>query len=391
MVSNVQEEYWFFVSPQEELPLAGSVEVDMDLPRIMHFFAEMGALDASALRRGLADYLLKAPSMFHDIRQFLGLSDKRAYLDLSYIASRTPHPTSNTSLCGCQPWTLARHPLEFFVSLLHPAKPMEVRRSAALMLSDYLMKHGLETAAPSFADMSEDTLRLLYLRLISPKEYQQRAAKRRGHGCEAALAKILVEIGLPTIPEDKASNPMGARDPNVDLNSMTITARTAGTTYSFDTVIADGGLPRILVQSLIHTSDPGQYGVNKSDETVAVAREVAAWTKNNPERPVELWGLLDGVGFSENKPQTLNKLLSNVGHFVQLRTLFKAGLRAHELGLTVVDGIVFEDGLGADAIDFMAHSYVPKGVPVLSKSRIDSLQRKTKIIKAGAASLVIAI
>lgn len=34
---------------------------------------------------------------------------------------------------------------------------------------------------------------------------------------------------------------------------------------------ADGDI-RALVQSLIHTSDPGQYGVNKSDETVDIKK-----------------------------------------------------------------------------------------------------------------------
>lgn len=390
MISNAQEEYWYFVSPQEDLPLAGDIEVDMNLPRIIEFFTEMSKLDTLSLREGLSEYLQKAPALFHDIRQFLGLSDKRAYLDLSYIASRTPHPKAETSLCGCHPWTLARHPLEFFVSLLHPNKPTEVRNAAGMMLADYLLKHGLETAAPSFAEMSEDVLKLLYLRLISPKEYQQRAAKRRGHGCEAALARILIEIGLPIVPVDKHSNPMGARDPNVDLKTMAVVARTAGKTHSFDTVVTLNGAPRILVQSLIHTSDPGQYGVNKSDETVEIANAVVTWTKANPAAPIELWGLLDGVGFCENKPQTLNKLLANAHYFMQLRTLFKAGLRAHELGLADIKGILFDNDIEVNVIDFMAETYLPKGVSILSANQVDSCDGNLKLVKAGAASLLVA-
>lgn len=37
-----------------------------------------------------------------------------------------------------------------------------------------------------------------------------------------------------------------------------------------DLIITHKEQPRIFVQGLIHSSDPGQYGVNKSGETVSV-------------------------------------------------------------------------------------------------------------------------
>ena len=63
---------------------------------------------------------------------------------------------------------------------------------------------------------------------------------------------------------------------------------------------------RVFVQGLIHSSDPGQYGVNKSGETVLVKTGL---TKHNSTSPIkkELWGLVDGVGFIENEPSYLAK------------------------------------------------------------------------------------
>ncbi len=283
--SSREQEYWFHVSPQDVLPLAGHVNVDIDLGRVSKFFKSAAQAEQKIIRETVANLLLEDTALFSEVRQFLGISDKRAYLDLSYIASRMPNPNGTEALCGCYPWTLSRHPLQFFIGLLNGGKGKEVQKAAAFMMADYLLKHGLEQAAPSFAVMSIDVLEMLYARLISPKEYQQRAAKRRGHGCEASLAVVLSAIGLDIEPSDKGANPMGARDPNVDLVNMEVVDRTAGKTHSFDMVIKHKSKARILVQSLIHTSDPGQYGVNKSDETVAIIHEIRRWASANPQRP----------------------------------------------------------------------------------------------------------
>ena len=63
---------------------------------------------------------------------------------------------------------------------------------------------------------------------------------------------------------------MAGYDPNVDLASMVVVNRDTSNEncHSFDLIINDrSGNIRVLIQSLIHSSDPGQYGVNKSDET----------------------------------------------------------------------------------------------------------------------------
>jgi len=55
-----------------------------------------------------------------------------------------------------------------------------------------------------------------------------------------------------------------------------------------------------------------------------------------------LWGLVDGVGFIENPDNTVFKMLNAFDTFIQLKTLYKAGLRLHQLGLVNVRAIKFD-------------------------------------------------
>jgi hypothetical protein len=325
--------------------------------------------DALSARNYVLERLIGNPVIFGYIRQFLGLSDKRAYLDLSYIASRTPHPTRDTTLSGCQPWTLTRHPMTFFLRLLGGSKGKQVQVAAAEMIATYLIDQGLLEAAKGFSNMSDQLTEMVYVRLISPKEYQQKAAKRRGHGCEAALAAVLEQCHVRLIPENKATNPMGASDPHINLETMSVSEREVGVTHAFDMVILKNGHVAVAIQSLIHTSDPGQYGVDKSNETVIIATQIREWREvHRSEPPVELWGLVDGVGFSENKSDTINKMLRNFDHFVQLRTLYKAPLRLHTLKLITVKGVRFSGYYDTEDIDAIRSLYVPDGVQVLANA-----------------------
>ncbi|MFH1108655.1 MAG: hypothetical protein V1790_05590 [Planctomycetota bacterium] len=366
-----EDEYWYNVSPQDDLPLAGSVDLDIDLQALSQFFVSLSALpDIGAASEHIRAALIANPILFSYARQFVGLSDKRAYLDLSYLASRTAHPTQSNSLSGCHPWTLSRHPMAFFLRLLSGSKGRQVQIATADMVACYLVRQGLYDAAKGFAGMSEALMELVYTRLIAPKEYQQKAAKRRGHGCEAALAAVLETSGVSLLPPNKATNPMGASDPHLNLDTMSVTTRSAGSTHAFDMLIMNRTQRlAVAIQSLIHSSDPGQYGVDKSNETVAIANKIAQWNASRPsDVPVELWGLVDGVGFSENKPDTINKLLRHFHHFVQIRTLYKAPLRLHHLGHVCIRAVSFSNYYDPEDIASIRRLYVPPNVAIIASA-----------------------
>lgn len=256
------------------------------------------------------------------------------------------------------------------------------------MVASYLIEQGLYEAAKGFSGMEPALMELVYTRLITPKEYQQKAAKRRGHGCEAALAAVLQACGLHIRPESKATNPMGSTDPHINLSSMDISERTVGTTHAFDMVVLAKSRLRIGIQCLIHTSDPGQYGVDKSNETVQIADKINTWNARHAKtEQVELWGLVDGVGFSENKPDTINKLLRNFHYFIQLNTLYKGPLRAHALGLTTIKAIRFSTYYDSEDIASIRSLYVPDNVTLLSEA--DSPPSGATAIPAGEATIYV--
>ena len=277
--ATIEDEFWYNVSPQDKLPLAGEIDLKIDMHSLFVFFVNVAsAADIAAARTIVYDALIKTPTIFADARQFLGMSDKRAYLELSYLASRTPHPSQPCSLCGCHPWTLSRHPMAYFLRLLSGSKGKDVQLQTAFMIADYLMEQGLYETANGFSTLTGQLLDLVYTRLIVPKEYQQKAAKRRGHGCEGALAQVLENCRVSVLPKKKASSPMGAGDPHLDLDTMKVVDRRAGQTHAFDMLIMDNDRVAVAIQSLIHTSDPGQYGVDKSNETVVISQRCANGT-----------------------------------------------------------------------------------------------------------------
>lgn len=384
--ADTESEFWYNVMPQADMPLAGDIGADFDVDRVAKFLTEAANQNSDTFAQTLQNALAVDPSIFNDLRQLLGVSDKRAYLELSYLASRAKPASTDTGLCGCYPWNMARHPLDFFLRLARPGSNETTRGAAVEVLSKYLLQVGLAEAASGFVGLSSTQLTTIYRMLVLPRETQQKAAKRRGHGCEGALAQVLHSCGVSVVPTDKHANPMGAKDPNLDQKTLLLAPKKQGATYSFDMLVLENQVVRVAVQSLIHTSDPGQYGVNKSDETVAVAKQIKLTNHSTRKKqPLELWGLLDGIGFSENKPDTINKMLRYFDYFVQLNTLYKAPLRLHALGLCVVKAIQFSDIYTPDDVSAIVSKYVPSGVMVMEPGH--QPPTASKAVEAGRATL----
>ena len=87
---------------------------------------------------------------------------------------------------------------------------------------------------------------------------------------------------------------------------------------------------------------------------------------NTKIRPRSSWGSSRWRGFSENKPDTINKLLKHFDYFTQLRTLYKAPLRLHILGHIKVRGIRFSSYYDREDVSAIIDRYVPKGIKVIA-------------------------
>ena len=101
-------------------------------------------------------------------------------------------------------------------------------------------------------------------------------------------------------------------------------------------------------------------------------------------RQLELWGILDGVGYSENKAGTINKMLSHFHEHVQMKSTFKIALAMHRLGLRTIRAIRFDSTFYTPAsAEQMVERYVPDDVSVAwTDAAVDQIWRPLRAGKA---------
>lgn len=383
---NKLQEFWYCVAPQNDIPLYRGEALDGSVVAGLLTFLDYYRNNIQeTFSESIQKALLHNPNFINDIRLLLGISDKRFYLDMTYLAHIST-TANGERLVAEKREDLIKHSTAWFAGRLS----RQGKEEWAKLISEYFVSNDLEQILNAFLSLSEDLVKEIFNNLIAPKEIQQKQAKYRGHGAEQLVAQSFYDAGATIYPESKHLTPMAERDPNVNLSTMEIVSHEAAAAgiHSFDLIIkdADGDI-RALVQSLIHTSDSGQYGVNKSDETVDIKKLIDRYNEFHPGKPVYLVGNVDGVGFSENPNGTIAKMLGVFDSFVQINTMFKVGLYMQRLGLT--SGIRYimldDDYFSAEAKEHFKQKYIePAGVEL-----IDELPCSyEKSVRAGRALLI---
>ncbi len=333
-----RKEYWFHVSNQNEIPIFGHAEKSIDSVLLYDIAQQMigNEDDTETLKRIIS---LNVDAI-DTLRTIVGITDKRMYLELSYIFNKhRKNENDDTNILGESIYLLRKHSVRYFKRLIsvQDAKGKEVLN----VVAKYLEDRGVLSILHVLNKMKQEEVSSLVDYLLLPKEIQQEETKRRGHGAEQALALVLHNIGVSFIPDRRHINPMSQDDQNVSKATFELAQRDEASTWSMDLIIKHKDTLRVFVQGLIHSSDPGQYGVNKSGETVLVKNGLNQHNLNNPIKK-ELWGLVDGVGFIENPENTIFKMLQQFDTFVQLKSLYKAGLKLHKLGIVKIKAIRFD-------------------------------------------------
>ncbi len=359
------EEFWFCVAPQDDIPLPDDTKNEQhkaykELIGLLALYGEckktQPALDQVEIVKSI---ILQKPQTISSFRKLIDISDKRLYLDLTYLVNY--YDVSAIRFTDANREALVKHSTAYFINYLKRGKHKAL---FAFEAAKYFCERGLAASLEAFYSLSEKQLASIFTNLIINRETLHRDAKLRGHGIEQAFAKIFKTCGVSIYPATKAEDPMGEHDPNVDLSTMQIIPRNTKNKncHSFDLVIKDANDNiKILIQSLIHTSDPGQYGVNKSDETVEIYRSIGEYNKGAaPGQKVYLLGSVDGVGFSENPNGTIVKMLDAFDDFFQMHTLFKIPLFLQKVGLiNNVLGIAFDkDYFGDIGIQHFTQTYL---------------------------------
>lgn len=348
---NPPNEFWYHVSDQNEIPIAGITTRTFNIELFSSYLKTL-PVNKLEFEKSLTDTLAKNIDYLDILRALVGISDKRMYLELSYLFSKArTNVRDKNSICGCSIYNLNKHPLQYFKNLAI-SKNKEISQKSLNLITQYLNRKGLYEILNSFRKSLKSEIEAIVNNLILTKELQQEEAKRRGHGAEFELAKLLHLIGCNLIPDDRYERAMASKDPNVDKKTFDLVKKDKQKTWSFDMLITENEKPTIFIQSLIHTSDPGQYGVNKSDETVQIKRSLIEHNRKF-KATKELWGLVDGVGFSENKKDTINKMLNEFDCFIQLKSLYKAALKLHKNKRLKIKGIRFDKNFYTKEDDFL--------------------------------------
>ena len=333
-----RKEYWFHVSNQNEIPIFGHAEKSIDAS-LLYTIAQQISGAADDLET-LKDIIRLNVDSIDTLRTIVGVTDKRMYLELSYIFNKQKvSPDSDKNILGESVYLLKKHSVSYFKKKI--SRGGNGSQEVLDIIANYLKDRGVLSILQVLYRMDKEEVSSLVDFLLLPKEIQQEETKKRGHGAEQALARLLFELGVSFIPDRRQENPMSQDDPNVTKKDFELANRNESSTWSMDIIITQNDQLKIFVQGLIHSSDPGQYGVNKSGETVLVKTGLNKHNKNSPNKK-ELWGLVDGVGFIENPENTIFKMLAQFDTFVQLKSLYKAGLRLHKLGLVKIKAVKFD-------------------------------------------------
>lgn len=386
---NKLEEFWYCVSPQEDLPLYRGQEISSNactnLINFIELYKSMKSQDTP--ENIIQKIILQNPDIISNIRVLVGISDKRLYLDLTYLVNIYTD-SNNHRLVNEEREHLLKHNTTFFIRQLF-VSPM--KKVLASEITHYFIDRGLLDILNTFTSLTKEQIIPIFNNLIAPKEIQQMQAKYRGHGAEQAFAKVVAACGCSITPQHKDIDPMASHDPNVDLSSMTVVTRNASNEncHSFDLIINDNtGNIRVLIQSLIHSSDPGQYGVNKSDETKDIYKRISLYNKNkSTNQKIYLLGSVDGVGFSENPNGTIVKMIESFDDFFQMHTLFKIPVFLQKIGMiNNVIGIAFDTSYFEDRVifHFVTNYLSPVGIQNMTNMNLNG----KKILQAGKAIVI---
>ncbi len=336
--NDFRKEYWFHVSNQNEIPIFGHAEKSIDA-NMLHTIAQQipgNHEDINVLKQIIATNV----NSIDTLRTIVGVTDKRMYLELSYIFNKKrENANSDRNILGESVYSLKKHIVCYFKKRINTQTP--AGRVFLDVFVEYLVDKGVLSMLHVLKRMNKKEVEIFVDCLLLPKEIQQEETKKRGHGAEQVLAVLLNRLGVSFLPDQRHINPMSQDDQNVNKSTFELEPRNENTTWSMDLIIKQQENLRVFVQGLIHSSDPGQYGVNKSGETVLIKSSL---NEHNATTPIkkELWGLVDGVGFIENPENTIFKMLQQFDTFVQLKSLYKAGLKLHQLGIIRIKAIKFD-------------------------------------------------
>ncbi|NHN43514.1 hypothetical protein G9C85_17995 [Halorubellus sp. JP-L1] len=329
--------------------------------------------DESSAVDNMRRALVNDPEPLDTLRLLVGRTKTKLSIDLSLSFRGTESPAGDPSLCGCSMDGFTRHQYSYFKNFLsgNRRSNSEVQK-AGETIANYFANIGVIDVLGDFASMSTSARQNIIEEAIVPHDGRQSRAKRQGHGAEAEIARVIEAIGANIRPANKVSHPM---EGDVDFED-----------YSYDLLVDDdNGNTRAGLISLFHTSNPGQFGVDKTAKTANYLQSIESYNKtvSNGE-DCELWSFCDGAGFAMNN-KALRNVLGSVDDWVQIKSVWKLALSLNRRDICNVEAIAFnQDFYSDDELDQLERSL--SSVDVVNEGRVDSSLRE---VEAGEAVLYV--
>jgi len=317
--------------------------------------------------------LVNNPELLDTLRLLVGRTKTKLSIDLSLAFRGTESPVGDPSLCGCSMDGFTRHQYSYFKNFLSGSRRSNAEvQKAGETIANYFASIGTVDVLGDFANMSTNARQNIIEEAIVPHDGRQSIAKRQGHGAEAEIARVIEAIGANIRPTNKVSHPM---EGDVEFEG-----------YSYDLIVDDdNGNTRAGLISLFHTSNPGQFGVDKTAKTADYMDSIRSYNDRvSSSEECELWSFCDGAGFAMNN-KALRNVLDNVDDWVQIKSVWKLALSLNRRGVCEVDAIAFnQDFYSDDELDRLERSI--SSVDVVTENTVDSSLRE---VEAGEAILYV--
>lgn len=152
---NKIEEFWYCVAPQEDLPLYKGQEISSDactklIALVNKYKAMVAAGSYGTTDEIINKIIIDEPSIISDMRVLVGVSDKRLYLDLTYLANFYSDE-NNTRLVPEAREHLLKHDTKYFVRLLSTSP---VKKKLAREITTYFVSRGLVDILNTFSSLT---------------------------------------------------------------------------------------------------------------------------------------------------------------------------------------------------------------------------------------------
>jgi len=317
--------------------------------------------------------LVNNPELLDTLRLLVGRTKTKLSIDLSLAFRGTESPVGDPSLCGCGMDGFTRHQYSYFKNFLSGSRRSNAEvQKAGETIANYFANIGTIDVLGDFASMSTNARQNVIEEAIVPHDGRQSIAKRQGHGAEAEIARVIEAIGANIRPTNKVSHPMKG---DVEFEG-----------HSYDLIADDDNRnTRAGLISLFHTSNPGQFGVDKTAKTADYMDSIKSYNNRvSSSEECELWSFCDGAGFAMNN-KALRNVLDNVDDWVQIKSVWKLALSLNRRGVCDVDAIAFnQDFYSDDELDRLERSI--SSVDVITENTVDSSLRE---VEAGEAILYV--